>query len=66
MSTTSQTLLDAVNTAILTGVTKPGTLSINGRTIQYRSLADLRAIRNDLRKEVRGAGSRMRLGDISG
>ncbi len=36
-----QAILDAIDTAILAGVSQPSSLTVSGRTITYRSLKDL-------------------------
>jgi len=38
-------IVDAIDAAILAGVTKPGSLTVDGKTIQYRSLKQLQDTR---------------------
>lgn len=38
-------IVDAIDAAILAGVTKPGTLTVDGKTIQYRSIEGLQRVR---------------------
>ena len=45
MSATYTAIITAIDAAILAGVSKPGSLSVAGRTIQYRNLAELKEIR---------------------
>lgn len=41
MATNYQAIIDAIDAAILTGVSGPGEVTAAGRTIRYRSLEDL-------------------------
>lgn len=45
----TQTELDALNAAIASGVT---TVSHNGKTVTYRSLAEMMALRNRMQAEI--------------
>jgi len=64
---TAAELLTAVNTAILnllTGAYQSQTIA--GRSYTRHDLGQLREMRKELQKETRAAGSRIRLGDVSG
>ncbi len=43
---TYQAIIDAIDAAILSGVSGPGELTCSGRTIRYRSLRELAEIRD--------------------
>jgi len=45
MVTSYQSILDAIDAEMLTAVDKPGSLTVAGRTIVYRSLTELSATR---------------------
>jgi len=52
-------IVDAIDAAILAGVTKPGTLTVDGKTITYRTLGELRNTRAYYAKlAARAAGKR--------
>jgi hypothetical protein len=58
-----QTIIDDINTAIAAGVSSPGKLTTrDGRTIEYRDLADLVAARKEyaslLAQQTKGGGKR--------
>lgn len=52
------TRLEAIEEALHAGVL---TVSHNGRTVTYRSLADMRQIAADLRRQINGSGTRPRV-----
>ena len=46
MAVNYQTIVDAIDAAIVTGVSGPGELTADGETIKYRSLDELMRTRN--------------------
>ena len=46
MSATYTVIITAIDAAIQAGVSKPGSLTVAGQTIQYRSLVELIETRN--------------------
>ncbi len=52
-----QAILDAIDAAILAGVSTPGSLTAAGQTVEYRSLEDLRAARKDYAALLLGQAS---------
>ena len=66
MATSYQDIIDAIDAAILAGVSGPGKLTTrDGRTVEYRNLADLKSAREYyaglLTQQTKGGGKRFGL-----
>jgi len=67
MATAAQDIIDAIDAAILAGLTGPGQIrSADGRMITYRSLTELKDLRQFYARQLaRSSGGTVRLGDFN-